>query len=67
VPDKKYEFTDEQAGAIGELVVDRWGDNFQTGFEVGIDGNPVLWSKRNPDAPARRAVIAPDGTVTFDG
>lgn len=68
---QKYKFTPEQKAEIGRLVIDRWGDDFQTGFDNITDtlnqgtGFPVLWSKSSLES-ARRFVIAPDGTVAFD-
>lgn len=70
--DERYEFTPEQEAAIGQLITDRWGDNFQTGFDNITDnfnqgtGYPMLYSQTGPHLPVRRAVIAPDGTVLFD-
>lgn len=70
---EKYEFTPEQEKAIGQLVTDRWGDNFQTGFDNITDnlnqgtGYPYITSQSGPVHPARRAVIAPDGEIVFDG
>jgi hypothetical protein len=59
-----YEFTDEQEEAIGQLVTDRWGDNFQTGFDQATT-HPELFSQTGPNHPVRSAVIARDGTVIF--
>jgi hypothetical protein len=68
--DKRYEFTPQQEEAIGQLVTDRWGDNFQTGIVLDPGPNiglPFLYSQTGPAHSVRRAVIAPDGTVLFDG
>lgn len=68
---ERYEFTPEQEAEIGRLVIDRWGDNFQTGFDEITDtfdkgtGYPMLYSQSGPTHPVRRTVIAPDGTTVF--
>jgi hypothetical protein len=65
-----YEFTGQQEVAIGELVVDHWGDNIQTGFIVckirpykGFT-LPYLAAKKGPNHPVVFYQIDPDGQVT---
>lgn len=59
-----HDATPEQEKAIGQLMVDLWGSNFQTGRES--NGALVLWSKPGPRIPARRYIITREGEVGVD-
>lgn len=57
----RYEFTEQQEKAIGELVVDLWGCNFQTGYtERGI---PCVYAQRGPHTRVVPFSIDLDGTL----
>lgn len=54
-------FTEAQTESIGQIVVDYWGSNMQTGFNA--KNLPYLAIKRSPTDPVRFWEIDPDGTV----
>ena len=58
----KYEWTEQQEEAIGQLVADKWGCDTQSGWDFD-GGVPYIYFKRSPNEPAQRYSIHPDGTV----
>ncbi len=61
--------TVQQQFAIKETMLENFGDNMQTGFDmhgehVGREGLPYLACRRGPKYPVVFYVFHPDGTVT---
>lgn len=65
MPVDKIELTERQQEAIGQVVVDQFGANFQTGKSICPPGLAyVAWENHPGDLP-RFAYIDPEGTVTY--
>lgn len=59
------ELTERQKQAIGKIVVDAFGDNFQTGRYAGRDDWVYVAWQRGPHYATRMAYISPDGTIHY--
>lgn len=59
----KIKLTDEQTKALGEIVADNIGADFQTGFTP--DDVPYIYWQMGPNFPVKQARIKEDGTVWF--
>jgi hypothetical protein len=68
MPKERYPFSRAQEEAIGQIMVDIWGSNTQSGFaaEPGGSGDPYIYTQKGPNLPLVRYEISPDGTVVRD-
>lgn len=58
----KYDFTPEQQEAVKQLVVDHWGWNMQSGYDVQEDAM-YLYAQEGPNLPVQGWTILVDGSV----
>lgn len=68
-------FTDDQARAFGEIVIDNFGANIQTGFwrsySVGdivsersdLEGEPYIATQMGPNLPVVFHIVKDDGEI----
>jgi hypothetical protein len=58
----KFDFTEEQQEAIMHLVIDNWGSNMQSGYDIH-DNVMYLYAQEGPNIPVKGWSIDRDGTV----
>ena len=63
---KAIKMTDAQREAVGQVMADHFGANFQTGRYGGADDWLYIGWQLGPNYPIRCVYIDPEGTVIYD-